>query len=75
MSRQIATTTFAQQLKSAQSTSGLSNEELARAADVKLRVLQRYRAGDVEPSGATLARLCRVLERPVEWFYDDRAAA
>jgi transcriptional regulator with XRE-family HTH domain len=71
MSRHASTTTFADRLKFAQAAKGLTNEDLAREADVRLRVLQRYRKGEVEPNGAALARLCNALDRPAGWFYDD----
>lgn len=71
MSRHASTTSFAAKLKLAQAAKGLTNEELARTAGVQLRLLQRYRSGEVEPSGATLARLCVALDRSAEWFYDE----
>lgn len=43
--------------------------------DVSLRIVTRWRTGDSEPSGDYLARLCHALDRPVEFFYPDKAAA
>jgi ribosome-binding protein aMBF1 (putative translation factor) len=74
MSRHASTTSFADRLKLAQAQSELTNEELARKADIRLRALQRYRSGQIEPKGQALARLCVALDRPIDWFYDNSVA-
>lgn len=72
--RQSHASSFAERLKLAQAAKGLTNEDFARAVGVSLRLLQKYRAGTVQPSGATLARICAEVEQPVEWFYAEAAA-
>lgn len=74
MSRHSATT-FGVRLKEAQLENGLSTEALARQIDVSLRVVQRWRSGEGEPTGASLARLCLALGKPVEFFYENGKAA
>lgn len=69
---------FASRLKRAQADAGLKNEDLARALGVSVRLLQRWRSGRGEPSGANLAALTRVLGRDASWFFadpDEKAAA
>jgi transcriptional regulator with XRE-family HTH domain len=62
-------------LRAAQAQSGLSNEELAQRAGVGLRLLQKWRAGDVEPRYESLLKLADALDREVSWFYEDEKAA
>lgn len=69
-----ASTTFSDRLKEAQGEEG--NEDFARRAGLRLRDVQRYREGKVEPKGASLARICFATGRPAEFFYpgDEEAA-
>jgi transcriptional regulator with XRE-family HTH domain len=67
-------------LRAAQAESGLSNEALAQKAGVGLRLLQKWRSGEVEPRYESLLKLAPVLDRDVSWFYapaepDSKAAA
>lgn len=61
-------------LRVAQAESGLTNEELAREIGVGLRLLQKWRAGTVEPRYENLQKLAAVLKREVSWFYAVEAA-
>lgn len=38
---------------------------------VGLRLVQRWRAGDGEPSGLNLVRLAAALRREPAWFYEE----
>jgi transcriptional regulator with XRE-family HTH domain len=62
---------FADRLKQAQAEAGLKNEDLARVVGVSVRLLQRWRSGDGEPSGPNLAALTRALGREASWFFAD----
>lgn len=73
MARQ-AMAPLADRIKEAQEASGLANADLARAVGVHLRLLQKWRAGTVTPSMENLAKLSRVLDRPLSWFFEDVAA-
>jgi transcriptional regulator with XRE-family HTH domain len=66
-----ATRTFAARLKEAQADR--TNEELAAAVGVRVRTVVRWRGGASEPYGDQLARLCAVLDKPVDFFYPDQA--
>jgi transcriptional regulator with XRE-family HTH domain len=64
---------FAARLVQAQEEEGLKSEALARAIGAGLRLVQRWRSGEVEPSGRNLVRLARALRRDAAWFYEDDA--
>lgn len=59
--------TFADRLNEAlgQTTS----EAFARIIGRTLRTVQRWRAGETEPSGADLVLVARTLGRDPAWFY------
>jgi transcriptional regulator with XRE-family HTH domain len=59
----------ARNLRIAQTDSGLSNEALAAQVGVGLRLLQKWRAGEVEPRYENLVKLAAALDREVAWFY------
>jgi len=73
--RQVRRSAFARRLAEAQAAAGLTTEELARTIGVGLRLVQRWRAAEGEPSGENLIRLARALGRDAEWFYDELEAA
>lgn len=52
---------FATRLRTAQDAAGLTNEQLARKARLGVRLLQKYRAGEVQPRRPNLERLERAL--------------
>jgi len=60
---------FAERLREAQSSSELTNEELAQTVGVSLRLLQRWRAGAGAPNGQNLLALATALSREPGWFY------
>lgn len=72
MSRPFNTTfgqsTFAARLNEA--LGGTTSEAFARRIDRALRTVQRWRAGESEPSGADLVLIARALGRDPSWFYD-----
>ena len=70
MSRK-ATTTFGHRFTEARLAAGLTQEQMARQVGVTLRVVQRWSSGEGEPSAESLARICSVLGRPVEFFYPE----
>jgi DNA-binding transcriptional regulator YiaG len=61
----------ASRLREAQAKTGLTNEAVADRVGVKLRLLQKWRAGSVSPSGWNVIALGQVLECPPESFYVD----
>lgn len=72
MSRQASTTSspFAARLNEAIESSEFGSvEQLAREIDVTLRVVQKWRAGDGQPSGANLVKLAKALGREPAWFF------
>lgn len=77
MSRQVNTTSsdsiFAARLN--QALSGTTSESFARQIDKTLRTVQRWRAGDSEPSGSDLVVLARALDRDPSWFYETEEMA
>lgn len=58
-------------LRAAQAAAGITNEALARQAGVGVRLLQKWRAGTVEPRYEGVAKIAAVLERDVQWFYTE----
>ena len=52
---------LAQKIKDLRNRKGLSQEQLADAAQINLRTVQRIEAGETEPRGDTLARIANAL--------------
>lgn len=77
--RQAMTPPVGERLREAQAAKDLTNEQLAGEVGVTVRLLQKWRSGDVTPSYPNLLKLARILEREIGWFYstdgDDREAA
>jgi transcriptional regulator with XRE-family HTH domain len=67
--KSVTTSPLAHNLRTAQAAAGLSNEALATRVGVGLRLLQKWRAGDVEPRYENLHKLAVALDRDVAWFY------
>lgn len=61
----------AARLREAQAKTGLTNEALADQLGVGLRLLQKWRAGSVSPSGWNVIALGDVLDCPPASFYVD----
>lgn len=57
-------------IKESRKKKGLSQEELAEAAKVNLRTIQRIENNQNEPRGKTLSLICEVLEINVEDILD-----
>lgn len=69
---------LARNIRTAQANAGLTNEALAREVGVGLRLLQKWRAGDVEPRYGNLLKLSEALGVSVADLYaeaDSREAA
>lgn len=61
----------AARFKAAQAHTGLTNEALAHAVGVRVRLLQKWRAGTVTPSGGNLIALADVLGCSMESFFTE----
>lgn len=62
---------FGEKLKSLRRKAGLSQEKLARAADISTSAVTKLEAGKVEPTWRTVQALARVLGVTVLEFVDD----
>lgn len=76
MSRQVHTTNgqvsavrFSPQ-RFVEALNGTTSEAFARRIDRTLRTVQRWRAGESQPSGADLVLIAMTLERDPAWFYE-----
>jgi len=62
---------LAQKIKDLRNRKGLSQEQLADAAKINLRTVQRIEAGETEPRGDTLTRIANALnikpEELIDW--------
>lgn len=65
----------AARLREAMALTGVTNDELAVRLGVGVRLVQKWRAGDVIPSYANLRALERELGKPVAWFWTETEAA
>lgn len=65
----VTASPVAHNLKLAQAEAGLSNQALATSVGVGLRLLQKWRSGEVEPRYENLVKLASALGREVSWFY------
>ncbi len=62
---------IAANLRAAQAAKGITNDELAREVGVGLRLLQKWRAGDVAPRYANALKLAQILDVTVSDLYAD----
>jgi transcriptional regulator with XRE-family HTH domain len=62
---------IAANLRAAQAAKGITNDDLAREVGVGLRLLQKWRAGDVEPRYGNALKLAAVLDISVADLYAD----
>jgi len=53
---------------------GLSTDDVAELCGIAVAQIERYEAGDAVIQAALVWRLSRALNRPVEFFYPERAA-
>lgn len=61
---------FAANLRAAQFHRGLTNQQVAEALGVNLRLVQKWRAGVVKPNEANQVRLAELLDTTVARFYE-----
>ena len=67
---------LAERLKRVREKRGLSQTELARRAGVRQGTLSRLESGESsEPLMSTAAALAKVLEVPIEFFFDGEDSA
>jgi transcriptional regulator with XRE-family HTH domain len=62
-------------LRARRRTLGLSQPQLAESVGVKFQQIQKYECGEDRISASRLWRLCKALETPVDYFYEDLAPA
>lgn len=62
---------FARNLNAALAATGETTEAFARRVDLTLRMVQRYRHGDSEPSGQNAVRIAQALGVSVEDLFSD----
>lgn len=53
---------------------GLTQEELARAAEISLASVSKYERGERSPLGPRLRRIAEATGKPVHWFFEEAAA-
>lgn len=53
---------------------GLTNRVLAGEVGIDVRLLQKHKAGDSQPSAANLLKYARALRKPVGWFFEPHDA-
>lgn len=66
---------FGQKLKEVRARAGLTQEALARAADISLSAITKLESGKVDPTWGTVQRIAKALGVSVEEFKDDEPAA
>jgi transcriptional regulator with XRE-family HTH domain len=62
---------LSENIRAAQAKAGLTNEALAREVGVGLRLLQKWRAGDVDPRYDNLLKLSKALGVSVADLWSD----
>jgi transcriptional regulator with XRE-family HTH domain len=67
--------TFGQRLRQLRKTAGLTQEGLARKANISLSALCKMELKNVDPSFSTVLRLARALEVSVAAFDTEEATA
>lgn len=58
-------------LREAMAEAGIGPDDLAQRLGVVVRLVQKWRAGDVIPSYANLRALSEELDKPVAWFFSE----
>lgn len=66
---------FANRLKELRKAAGMSQEDVARAADVSLSAITKLEAGSVEPTWATVRAIAKALGVSVARFEDEEGEA
>lgn len=59
---------FAERLKAARASSGMTQQEVAEELGILMRSYQRYERGESEPSLHALAGLCVILGTSADWL-------
>jgi len=59
-------------IKLARTERGMTQQELARAANVKHATISRYESGKLRPTAEVLFRLAHALGKPVGWFLGEK---
>ena len=72
---EVRHTGFAAKLRQALAEDKLTAEDFSRRIDRTLRTVQRWRAGESQPTGADLVLIARELKRDPSWFYEDLGEA
>lgn len=62
---------FAARFREAQEHLDIKNEQLARELGVSLRLVQKWRSGEVRPGGVNLVKIARLFDRDVSWFFSN----
>lgn len=65
----------AARIQEAQREKGSTNGEVAAAVGVSVRLFQKWKSSTVTPSYPNLVRLAEYFERPVSWFFSEKATA
>ena len=73
--RQPSKTYFGSRLRDAQGDAGLSNRQLAIAADISESLLGKYKRGDSTPGLEIASRLARAVGKPLEFFAEPEEIA
>lgn len=60
---------FAERLKEAQASAGLTNDQLARELCISVRLVQRWRSGDTIPRYQNVRRISKVLDKTPDYFF------
>ena len=69
----LATMPFNERLKALREAAGLTQEKLARQADMSTSAVSKLEQGGIDPSWSTVQRLARALGVRVEAFDEDEA--
>jgi transcriptional regulator with XRE-family HTH domain len=64
---------FGQKLKEIRARAGLTQEALARAADISLSAVTKLESGKVDPTWGTVQRIAKALGVSVEAFKDEES--
>jgi transcriptional regulator with XRE-family HTH domain len=71
----VALMPFNERLKSLREAAGLTQEKLARTADMSTSAVSKLEQGGIDPSWSTVQRLARALGVRVEAFDEDDQAS
>ena len=66
--------TLGARIRAAREEQRLSIEALAESLGVHRRTLERWESGEIQPSRRKVSLIALLLDKPVEWFYQEEAA-